>query len=241
MHTPPRPVRILTLILGVIVTLTALAGVGISWVGVGDDAGVVAADPVGSLPSPDVGETGESAPGTQRQRLWLLMGYEGVLLLTGVLTTLAGTGRFSSGFGMACATLGGTVVGAAVLGWVDAQANLTPATSPFFSRLVTPTMLVRVVCGFAIAGCGGVAVLARRPQEWRRFALGVVLTAPVLIALGAIVLGKTDSLLAPREGTAETLRIAGMFIGGVLAIVLLSAGGHLLITAFERCRDESEA
>ncbi|MCL4221794.1 MAG: hypothetical protein KJZ65_10555 [Phycisphaerales bacterium] len=172
--------------------------------------------------------------------IWGMLSFEVVVLVASGLAVFAGLGKFDQGFGMATATLGATIVGAAVLGTIDARANLTSAGSPL-AKLVFPVLGARMLLGAALAALGGVAVLSRRPVEWKRFILGAVLTAPVLLLGAAVVLGKVPWLLNEREGSGELLRVTGLLVSGVLMIVLLSAGGHLLITAFERCHDDARS
>lgn len=172
--------------------------------------------------------------------IWGMLSFEIVLLVASALAMLAGLGKFDQGFGLATATLGATILGAAVLGTLDARANLSGAGSPL-AKFVVPVLGLRVALGVGLASCGGIAVLSRRPVEWRRFVLGALLTAPVLAVGGVIVLRKASWLLNERQGAGELLRVSGLLIGGVLLIVLLSAGGHLLITAFERCHDDARS
>lgn len=171
--------------------------------------------------------------------IWGMLSFEVVILVASALALLTGLGRFKVGFGMSCAVLGATIAAAAVLGTLDARTNLSAAGSPL-ARFVTPVLLVRVAFGAGLAGLGGIAVLARRPAEWKRLILGAALTAPVAIVGLALVTGRLSGVLSARTGGAEFLRLSALFFGGVLAIALLSAGGHLLITAFERCRDDVE-
>lgn len=171
--------------------------------------------------------------------IWGMLSFEVVLLIASAMAVLTGLGRFNFGFGMACAVLGATIAAAAVLGTLDARTNLSAAGSPL-ARFVTPALLVRLVFGMGLAGLGGVAVLSRRPSEWKRLFLGIALTAPVGLFGLAFVTGRLGGLMSAREGGGEFLRLAALFFGGVIAIALLSAGGHLLITAFERCRDDVE-
>ncbi|KAA0216709.1 MAG: hypothetical protein DYG94_12980 [Leptolyngbya sp. PLA3] len=209
MKPAPKPIKMLTLLAGVISTLLAIGGVATA---------LFAAE------SP----------------IWGMLSFEVVLFVASALAIVTGLGKFDQGFGLATATLGASIIGAAVLGTLDARTNLSSAGSPL-AKYVTPVLGVRLLLGAGLACLAGMAVLARRPVEWKRFLLGSVLTAPVLLLGAAIALGKASWLLHEREGSSELLRVSGLLVGGVLAIVLLSAGGHLLITAFERCHDDARS
>lgn len=172
--------------------------------------------------------------------IWGMLSFEVVILVASALALLTGLGKFSDGFGLACATLGGCIAAAALLGSIDAYTNLDAAGSAF-AKLVVPVLLARVGLGGLLAVCGGIAVLARRPAEWKRFFLGLVFTLPVLGVGLAAATGKLKAVIGATGGSGSILGLSIMLFGGVLAIALLSVGGHLLITAFERCRDEGEA
>lgn len=206
MKPSPVPIRLLTLLIGVVSLLLAFGGVAVA---------------LFAIESP----------------IWGMLSFELVILVASLLAALTGLGRFSEGFGLACAVLGGCIAAAAVLGSLDAGTNLTAAASDL-ARLVRPVLLARVGMGSLLACCGGVAVLSRRPSEWKRFLLGVVLTLPVVVLGLAAATGKLKALLATTGGGSSILGLSVMFFGGILSIVLLSVGGHLLITAFERCRED---
>lgn len=209
MKPAAKPIKLITLLAGVVSALLAVGGVGTAlW----------------AVESP----------------IWGMLSFEVVLLVTSGLVVLAGLGKFDQGFGLATATLGATILGAAALGTLDARANLSAAGSPL-AKFVIPVLGARLLLGSGLAALGGMAVLSRRPVEWKRFVLGAVLAAPVVLIGAAVVLGKAPWLLNEREGSGELLRVTGLLGGGVLVIVLLSAGGHLLITAFERCHDDARS
>lgn len=209
MKPAPKPIKLLTLVAGVLSTLLAVGGVGTA---------------IFAVQTP----------------IWGMLSFEVVLLVASGLAIVAGLGKFDQGFGLATATLGASILGAAVLGTLDARANLSSAGSPL-AKYVMPVLGLRVLLGASFASFGGIAVLSRRPVEWKRFILGAVLTAPVLAVAAATALGRMPWLLNEQEGTGELVRVSGLLFGGVLMIVLLSAGGHLLITAFERCHDDARS
>ncbi len=163
------------------------------------------------------------------QPLWGSLSFEFTLVITGLLVVLLGLGRFAPGFGMAAGVLGMTAIGAIVLGYVDAKSNLAQTwVGPHLKQVVG----VRVLLAFTLLACGGFATLQSERHNYRRFFLGLMFLAPVA-ALGlAAKIGRLGFLTSKAEGNAELLRVGGLFMIGVILIVLLSASGHLLITAF---------
>jgi len=170
------------------------------------------------------------------QPLWGMLSFEVVLLVTGFLAVLLGFGRFSPGFGMGSAVLGATAIGAAVLGFVDARSNLG---STWASALVFPGAALRVALGLVLIAAGAVDVLRRDPRQIRRLVLGVVVLSPVVAAAVLAKFGMLGFLLNGTQGNAELIRIGAVFLLGIVAIALVSAGGHLLITAFLNASDEA--
>lgn len=169
------------------------------------------------------------------QPLWGMLSFEAVLLVAGVLAVLLGLGRFSPGFGTGAAVLGGTALGAAVLGFVDARSNLG---TTWAGDLLRPALLLRVILALAIVAAGGADVLRRDPSQVRRFVLGVLVLSPLIAAAVAARFGMLGFLLNAAEGNAELLRVGALFLLGVVGIVLASAGGHLVITAFLNASEE---
>ena len=170
------------------------------------------------------------------QPLWGMLSFEVVLLVTGFLAVLLGLGRFSPGFGMGAAVLGGTALGAAVLGFVDAKSNLG---TTWAKPLVSPGAALRVVLAFALVAAGGADVLRRDPRQIRRSILGILVLSPVGIAVVLAKMGLLGFLLKGAQGNAELIRVGAVFLLGIVGIALVSAGGHLLITAFLNASEET--
>jgi hypothetical protein len=101
----PSPIRHFALLLGILISLSAL----------------VLALAAAFLPL--------LAPG--ERPAWMLFGFELVVLTTGVLVAFFGRGRFADGPGLALGTLAGTLVLASAFGWIStgkqlAGTSLTP-------------------------------------------------------------------------------------------------------------------
>jgi len=169
------------------------------------------------------------------QPLWGTLSFEAVLLVTGFLAILLGMGRFSPGFGMAAGVLGATAMGATVLGYVDARPNLAQTWA---ASMLKPVVVARLLLAMALLTCAASDVLRRDLAQLKRFIIGLVVLAPVLMAAAAANFGMLGFLTNATEGTAELLRVGSLFILGVVGIALVSAGGHLVITAFLNASEE---
>ncbi|MBX3322724.1 MAG: hypothetical protein KF757_07010 [Phycisphaeraceae bacterium] len=206
---PPTPqfIRVLVALASAVMTLTALAGLGVALFAIGTP-------------------------------IWGGLSFELVLLLAGIVGLISSTGRFDRGFGIAAASIGGCILGASVLGSLDFSTNLATTS---LGKFVLPVVLIRVVLGVLIAGLGALAVLLRRPAEFKRIALGLAFGLPVFMLGVAFWFRKLGFLLDTREGGAEIVRMSALFVIGIISIALLSVSGHLLITAFERTKTQADA
>jgi uncharacterized membrane protein YozB (DUF420 family) len=170
------------------------------------------------------------------QPLWGMLSFEIVLFVTGFLAVLLGFGRFSPGFGMGSAVLGATALGAAVLGFVDAKSNLG---ATWAHELVSPGAMLRIALGLVLIAAGAVDVLRRDPRQIRRIILAALVLSPVGLAVVLAKLGLLGFLLNGAQGNAELIRVGAIFLLGIVGIALISAGGHLLITAFLDASEDS--
>ncbi|MEM9066687.1 MAG: hypothetical protein AAGB51_14505 [Planctomycetota bacterium] len=150
--------------------------------------------------------------------------------LTCAMVVLVGMGRFAEGPAMTLCIAGLCVVGAAGLLRLPVVGNVGQlARDPF--------LLSQGGVGAAFVILSGWALLARSPGETRRVLLGVGLLAAVFGILGLVLVGPGGVVLREAAGLLEIVRISALLVGGVVLAVVLSVGGHLVITGFERAAD----
>jgi len=118
----PKPILMLALVLGILLSLSA----------------VVLAASAAALPV--------LAPG--ERPAWMLAGFEVVALVAGVLTVLFGRGRFADGPGLALGTFAGTVLVASAFGWISVGKQLGGVSlTPLLAfRVIASLLLAAAGC-----------------------------------------------------------------------------------------------
>lgn len=161
---------------------------------------------------------------------WFVLGTEAILVAAAVMGLLFGRGRFPQAPPMTLALLAGTVGlcgGLAYLSTGGAGYQVGPL--PMKVALASRLGLAALFAAGAVA-----AALGASPRAWGRVALGAALVATPtsLLALafsdaGASMLGRVIAL-----GPAVAVGLAAAAF--LLWVGLVSAGGHMIITTFER-------
>jgi len=170
---------------------------------------------------------------------WGLFGFEVVTLLAAIFGVLIGIGKFRDGFGLALAGLAGAVLLALVFGiYVDARTKI--ADDPTFRPWVNRMLMLRVLIVFGYSFCASVAVFARNPKSWGAAMKGLACLLPVAALAGAYIKFGLP-FAGDGSGQPNALRVIFVLATGLLMIVLISAGGHLLIRAYEFGRPENDA
>lgn len=162
---------------------------------------------------------------------WGWFGFELVSLLAASFGVLIGLGKFRDGLGLALACIAGTVLVALVFGtYVDAKTKI--ADNITYSPWVNRMLLIRMLVVLSYAFSASVAVFARNPKSWGVAIKGVACLLPVAALIGAFMkfgLPFADD----ASGQPNALRVIFVLVVGLVMIILVSAGGHLLIRAFE--------
>jgi len=151
-------------------------------------------------------------------------------LLSAALAGLTGLGRFRQGPAMALGILAGSILGSAGLArlLMLADAGALKGDVFLFGQAVAAALLAAVAAG---------AVMLRKPDEIKRLLVGAGLCLAAVLVLGLVLVGPGRGLLSAIEGPLEIARLMGLLAGALVLGVLISVGGHLVITAFERAGD----
>ena len=128
--------------------------------------------------------------------------------------------------------MSGTILVAAGLGWQGAGRQL-------FSVSLTPILGGRVLASMVLGAIGAWTVLARDKRSLRLAFVGALLILPVLIGAGAVFHPTGRRILDTVMGTSPGMQFLVAVGGFAVVAVLLSAGLHLLIRAFEMGRTSS--
>jgi hypothetical protein len=165
--------------------------------------------------------------------VFMLFGFEAVVVVAATLGVLFGLGRFGDGPGLAMACISATVLVASALGWLSANRALA-------GHSITPVLGFRVLAAFLLGGLGAVCVLSRHGRSWRLAAWGIGLGLPCIAAALAGANGGSRRAIEGALGRAGALGT----VGGILAVLvlgaLLCASVHLIIRAFELGRVEAK-
>jgi hypothetical protein len=166
---------------------------------------------------------------------WVLLGFESVTLVSAILGLLFARGKFQDGQGLTMACVAGTVFVAAVLGYLGSKGNLVTNGGDVSLKFY---LLARVGCACGLGVIGAGLVLSRNTRSWNYLWRSVAAGLPVVAVVGAYVLspGGVRGVLSKFPGWVAGI---GLTVGGLLAVVLISACVHCLIRAFEMGKTES--
>jgi hypothetical protein len=165
----------------------------------------------------------------------VLLGFESVTLAASILGVLFARGKFQDGQGLAMACVAGTVFVAAVLGYLGSKGNLVTNRGDVPLKMY---LLARVGCACVLGVVGAGLVLSRNARSWSYLWKSAATGLPVLAAAAAFVLspGAVRGVLSKFPGWLAGM---GLTVGGLLAVVLISASVHCLIRAFEMGKTET--
>lgn len=163
--------------------------------------------------------------------VWMLFGFEVVVMLAGVFAVLFARGRHHEAQGLTLLCIAGSVFAGSVLGWLSVNGALQVKNSdvPVSLKL---WLLARVGCAGVYAVAAAALVLVRR-RESRPFLVRALLTgAPLVLAAGGLALARTQiSSLAGSVHPVVSIFVACVL--GLVGIALASICGHCIIRAFQ--------
>lgn len=164
--------------------------------------------------------------------LWFSTAFELLVIAAGISGVFSGLGRFRDGWALSLACVAGTVVVCAVFAFVEIRANFGSDAS--VAGLLKPYLALRLALAAALAAVASLTVFSRNPASWKLLLWGVVILVPVMGGLGWIATGASGLLSASRATPgAEAVRILAICLGGLVVVVVVSIGLHLLIRAYE--------
>jgi hypothetical protein len=167
--------------------------------------------------------------------VWVLFGFEIVIALGCVMGLLFAAGRFQDGQGLAMACVAGTIAVGSFLGWLGAAHHQIGTTRGDFS--LNRLLLARAAAAVVLGVVGALLVLSRNPRSWS-YVWKAALTGGPILLIGAVFALKRSAVTGALSSMPGWM--VGMIgtVGGILAVVLISASVHCLVRAFELGRTE---
>lgn len=165
---------------------------------------------------------------------WVLFGFEVVVLAAGLIGVGFSRRRFQEGQGLALICVAGAVFASAVLSWLGNRQGVTLIESRGQTSLLG-FAAVRVGIAGLFASAAAYAVL-RRTAQARAYALRAAIALCGFVALGAAFWMGRHQIGALAPFVAGAIKFVALTIG----MVLVCAGGHCAIRAFESGRTRPE-
>ncbi|VAX42590.1 hypothetical protein MNBD_PLANCTO03-1644 [hydrothermal vent metagenome] len=170
-------------------------------------------------------------------RVWGLLGFEVVTVVTAGLGILVGLGKPREAPGLSAGCIAATIFAAATLGRFSAIVTRAEsaisegqAVRLLFRDVMFEGRFVAAAVLLAVAAC---FALGRDWAAWRKLVIGGVLLVPVLGAFVWLTGPGLGWLMAPVESSGGLVRVVGAFIGGIGLVIAASVSVHLVIRAFE--------
>lgn len=161
---------------------------------------------------------------------WFVLGTESILLVAAVIGLLFARGRFPQAPPMTLALLAGTVGLCGGLAYLS-TGGAGYQVGPLPMKLVVASRLALA----ALFAAGAVAAaLGANPGAWGRVALGAALVATPTGLLGLAFSDVGASMLDRIVALGPAVAVALAAAAFLLWVGLVSAGGHMIITTFER-------
>lgn len=169
-----------------------------------------------------------------RHPVWVLTGFEAVIVAAGAIGLLGMNGRFDQGQGLYLTCIAGVLFVAGFLPFLGTRHGIAFGGGPPDTTLPFAWMLARLALASAFGLIAAYAVLRRSAQAaaflYRALIAGVVLAA--LAAPFALARGM-PSWLSP---TGRPVMYAALAVYAIVALIGVCAFGHFVIRAFESGR-----
>jgi hypothetical protein len=151
--------------------------------------------------------------------IWILLGFEVVVLVAAVIGIQIGRGRFREGQGLSAICVAGTIAVSSFLAWLTTSKIAMPM--PSAPTIIRMYILTRLAVGVWFAMLAAYVVLSRNRES--------------LMILGGLVKFQSqfEAWLSSTPGAIQTLVLLALF---TLCCTLISLCGHSVIRAFEMGR-----
>lgn len=159
---------------------------------------------------------------------WWLFAFELLALVAGVAGLFVARPAFAQAPGLGLLCVAGMVVASSVCGYLGVQGTFGPHSLKLW-------LLARLAASGLITLAAAYAVLSRNPRSFGVIARGIACLLPVA-ALAGLGLWKRATILGALNDLNAFIRIAIAITAMLGLAALVCAGAHLIIRAFESCR-----
>lgn len=161
---------------------------------------------------------------------WFVLGFEAVVGVIAVIGLLFGRGRFPQAPAMTLAMIAGGVGLCSVLGYLSTGAA-GYAVGPVSMKLVLAARLA-LAGTFALGAVA--AALGGRGGAWARVAVGAILVVAPSAAVAVAFSDVGEPLVRRIAAMGPAVAVGAAATAFLVWVGLVSAGGHMIITSFER-------
>lgn len=156
---------------------------------------------------------------------WMLAVFELISAFTAAVLALLALGRFKQGPAITAAFAALAIAVGAVLGAISAN-------NAIGDHPLKPHVIARVAAALLVAAAA-IMLSIRSVSAMLRLIVGAAFVFPVVALLGLFLLGKLGKVLGAFDGLHPAVSLVAAILAGVAALAAVSAGGHLVIAAFE--------
>ncbi len=165
------------------------------------------------------------------------LGFEVVVLVTGIAGLLFALRRDETGRAVGLLNLGGVLLVASLTARFAWHTTVNPdaigvGKSARFA-LSDPWFVVRGLIGAALMAWSVLVALGTQAVGWRRLVSGGLLATPLLAVLAYGLKSGFGGFFPAMVDTASAIRAVGAVIATLVLSVMFAAGVHLVIKAFE--------
>ncbi|MBL8760650.1 MAG: hypothetical protein JNL50_05040 [Phycisphaerae bacterium] len=165
---------------------------------------------------------------------WPLVAFELVTILACVFGLLVARGKFAETPGLAILCVAGLIMTGGVLGWLGANKNHAGLD-------LKPFMLSRLGVAAVLYALAAAVEVWRSAPARKALAKSIAYALVFVGIVGAAYVYRNAPVMNTMNGWREGVRLAGLAIAAIIAVVGACGGVHLAVRAFTIAREPDSA